>query len=450
MNEPQRPESTRPPLAGFLPVVRRWRWMLLAAALAAGLAGYVTAAGSGRAYESRADILVGSVNTDDIDTLRASGQLAETYAELATSRPLLQATERRLGLSNVGSNITVTANATTRLLTIAARNSDKNLAAEIANTHAEELVGLAQRRRAQAEGPGTLQVVDPAVRADSAVGPDPLTVALLAALAGLLGALALALLLDRSGDAVREASDLERVAGVPCLATLPRGALRPTRFFSASGGRAARSEAAGAYRMLAAKVEILAGPGLVIVTLGRSGGVVAANLASALAATGARVAVVDAEGKDAAIGSLRGARAASTGGSGPSGSLALSAGEGDRWPREPREGRGGGDGDGLDPTNIRVVDDEDVDEAAREGAEGAGRLLAALLDEGDAVVVHAPPFQRSPTGLAWARVAEGTILVAERERTTSRELVSALESLRLVDARLVGTVLTPPVPGLRR
>ena len=47
-------------------------------------------------------------------------------------------------------------------------------------------------------------------------------------------------------------------------------------------------------------------------------------------------------------------------------------------------------------------------------------------------------------------MAEGTVLVAERERTTRRELVSALESLRLVDARLVGTVLTPPVPGLRR
>jgi Mrp family chromosome partitioning ATPase len=204
--------------------------------------------------------------------------------------------------------------------------------------------------------------------------------------------------------------------------------------------------------MLAAKVEILAGPGLVIVTLGRSGGVVAANLASALAATGARVAIVDAEGKDAAIGSLRGARAARTSGGGTSGSLAVSTGEGNSWPSEARGNRADGDGDadGLDPTNIRVVDDEDVDEAAREGAEGAGRLLAALLDEGDAVVVHAPPFQRSPTGLAWARVAEGTILVAERERTTSRELVSALESLRLVDARLVGTVLTPPVPGLRR
>jgi capsular polysaccharide biosynthesis protein len=432
----------RPPLAGFLPVARRWRWMLLAAALAAGVAGYVTAAGAGQAYESRADVLVGGIGTAEIDVLRAYGQQAETYAEIAKSGPLLDATGKRLELRNVGSNLTVTSNAVTRVLTIAVQNSDAELAAKIANTHAAELISYANRNQADPEQRVSLQLIDRAVASSSAAGPDPLTVAVLAALAGLLGALALALLLDRSGDAVREAGDLEQAAGVPCLATLPRGALRPTRFFSSSGGRAARGEAAGAYRMLAAKVEILAGPGLVVVTLGRSGGVVAANLASALAATGARVAVVDAEGNDAAIAALRGVRAASP---------ALGSGGDGGWLEEPgssREQRAAGDE--PDVTGVRVVGRDEVDEAAREGAEGSGRLLAALLEEGDAVVVHAPPFQRSPTGLAWARVAEGTVLVAERERTTQRELVSALESLRLVDARLVGTVLTPPVPGLRR
>jgi capsular polysaccharide biosynthesis protein len=434
----------RPPLAGFLPVARRWRWMLVAAALAAGVAGYVTAAGAGQAYESRADVLVGGIGTAEIDVLRAYGQQAETYAEIAESRPLLDETGRRLGFEgqSVGANLTVTSNAVTRVLTIAVRNSDADLAARIANTHAGVLISYANRNQADPEQRVSLQLIDRAQPSSSAAGPDPLTVAVLAALAGLLGALALALLLDRSGDAVREAGDLEQAAGVPCLATLPRGALRPTRFFSSSGGRAARGEAAGAYRMLAAKVEILAGPGLVVVTLGRSGGVVAANLASALAATGARVAVVDAEGNDAAIAALRGARAASP---------AVGSGRGDGWLDEPgatREQRAAGDEPEV--TGVRVVGRDEVDEAAREGAEGSGRLLAALLEEGDAVVVHAPPFQRSPTGLAWARVAEGTVLVAERERTTQRELVSALESLRLVDARLVGTVLTPPVPGLRR
>jgi capsular polysaccharide biosynthesis protein len=444
MSETQR-SSLRPPLASFLPVARRWRWMLLAAALAAGVAGYVTAAGSGRAYESRADILVGSVNSGNNDDLQASGRAAQTYAELATTRALLQATEDRLHISNISGDVTVTANATTRILTIAVRNSDKLLARDIANAHAQELVGFAARRRTSPDEPGSLQIVDPAVVSNSPVGPDPLTVAILAAIAGLIGALALALLLDRSGDAVREAADLEEAAGVPCLATLPRGALRPVRFSRTGDAVGVRGEAAGAYRMLAAKVEILAGPGLVIVTLGRSGGIVAVNLATAMAATGARIAVVDAEGTDSAIAAIRDPQTAAAAlnaegsasgrGSGPAGG--------------PGNGRSSSEGTAAALERVHVAAAPAVEEAARDGAEGAGRLMAELLDEGEAVIVHAPPFQRSPLGLAWARVAEGTILVAERERTTQRELVSALESLRLVDARLVGTILTPPVPGLR-
>jgi capsular polysaccharide biosynthesis protein len=445
MPETQR-SSLRPPLASFLPVARRWRWMLLAAAVAAGVAGYVTAAGSGRAYESRADILVGSVNSGDNDDLQASGRAAQTYAELATTRALLQATEDRLRISNISGDVTVTANATTRILTIAVRNADARLARDIANTHAQELVGFAARRRTAPDEPGSLQIVDPAVISASPVGPDPVTVAILAAIAGLIGALALALLLDRSGDAVREAADLEEAASVPCLATLSRGALRPVRFSRGGDAVGVRGEAAGAYRMLAAKVEILAGPGLVIVTLGRSGGIVAVNLATAMAATGARVAVVDAEGTDSAIAAVRDpqtAAAALAEGSGSGSGRVSGSGGGSR------SGRSSSEGSGAVPDRVHVAAAPAVEEAARDGAEGAGRLMAELLDEGDAVIVHAPPFQRSPLGLAWARVAEGTILVAERERTTQRELVSALESLRLVDARLVGTILTAPAPGLR-
>ena len=446
MPETQR-SSLRPPLASFLPVARRWRWMLLAAALAAGVAGYVTAAGSGRAYESRAEILVGSVNSGNNDDLQASGRAAQTYAELATTRSLLQETEDRLRISNISGDVTVTANATTRILTIAVRNADARLARDIANTHAQELVGFAARRRTSPDEPGSLQIVDKAVISESPVGPDPLTVAILAAIAGLIGALALALLLDRSGDAVREAADLEEAAGVPCLATLPRGALRPVRFSRTGDAVGGRGEAAGAYRMLAAKVEILAGPGLVVVTLGRSGGIVAVNLATAMAATGARVAVVDAEGTDNAIAGVRDpqttAAALGAEGSGPG------SGRGSGPRGGSGSGRSSSEGSGAALERVHVAAGPAVEEAARDGAEGAGRLMAELLDEGDAVIVHAPPFQRSPLGLAWARVAEGTILVAERERTTQRELVSALESLRLVDARLVGTILTPPVPGLR-
>jgi receptor protein-tyrosine kinase len=340
MPETQR-SSLRPPLASFLPVARRWRWMLLAAALAAGVAGYVTAAGSGRAYESRADILVGSVNSGNNDDLQASGRAAQTYAQLATTRALLKATEDRL------------ASATSRRRDGDGQRHDahpddrrpqlRQAAGARHRQHARPGARrLRRRRRTAPDEPGSLQIVDPAVISDSPVGPDPVTVAILAAIAGLIGALALALLLDRSGDAVREArTSRRRPACLPGHAAARRAAARALLAVGRRGRRSRRG--AGAYRMLAAKVEILAGPGLVVVTLGRSGGIVAVNLATAMAATGARVAVVDAEGTDSAIGAVRDPQTAPAAlgaeGSGPAGG---------RVRREaPANGRSSSEGSGC-------------------------------------------------------------------------------------------------------
>jgi Mrp family chromosome partitioning ATPase len=64
--------------------------------------------------------------------------------------------------------------------------------------------------------------------------------------------------------------------------------------------------------------------------------------------------------------------------------------------------------------------------------------------------MHAPPLQHSPDGLAWARAAEGTVLLAQRDRTVARDLRAATETLQLVQARLVGTVLAEPPAMLRR
>ena len=85
-------------LDGVLSVLRRWRAVLAAAALTGLVCGYLVASAATPSYESRAVMLVGPIN-GDLDTLRAAGQLAQTYAQIATSRPTVNATGRRLGLS---------------------------------------------------------------------------------------------------------------------------------------------------------------------------------------------------------------------------------------------------------------------------------------------------------------------------------------------------------------
>ena len=70
-------------LSGYIAVVRRWWWTLLVAAWVAGLTGFLVASQIAPTYESRVSLLVGPINTDQ-NTLRASGQLVQTYAQLVT------------------------------------------------------------------------------------------------------------------------------------------------------------------------------------------------------------------------------------------------------------------------------------------------------------------------------------------------------------------------------
>ena len=137
----------------FAAVVRRWRWMLAIAAVAAGCIGYVIASSSTPTYNATAQLLVGPINTSDTDVLQASGQLAQTYAQLATSRPVLAATSRRVGgVQDLEQSVSASANAVTRLLTLQVSSRDPRLGARIANAEAAVLIDIATQRGA---GDGT-------------------------------------------------------------------------------------------------------------------------------------------------------------------------------------------------------------------------------------------------------------------------------------------------------
>jgi Mrp family chromosome partitioning ATPase len=68
-------------------------------------------------------------------------------------------------------------------------------------------------------------------------------------------------------------------------------------------------------------------------------------------------------------------------------------------------------------------------------------VLAELTAEHDLVVVHARPLGRSVSALAWGRITDGSVVVAVRDRTMTEDLRTALESLELVRAPILGAVL---------
>jgi hypothetical protein len=266
-------------------------------------------------------------------------------------------------------------------LTVEARDADAARAARIANAHAATLLALAGARASGAIPSGRLQVIDPAVPSRSAVGPDATTLTILAGLVGFGVALALVALAESSRTTIRDGSELEAVAGVPCLASVGRAALRRRR--TPVVQHAPHSRAADEYRLLAAKLDALGARSLAVVSVdGAKGSIVADNLVGALRARGARVAVVD-----------------------------------------PDDGAGDGE--------QRLSD---------RGSGGARAVLARLLADRTLFVLHPVGGAGSPTGLAWAGVAEATVLAVQRQRTPRRDVTSAVQNLRLVQARLAGAV----------
>ena len=398
-------------LSRFAAAAWRRAWMVVLVTGAAALAGHAVALDHPRVHVAKALLLVGPLKAG-IDTLGASGPMAETYAELARSRPVLAETARRVRQRSVGANLEVSANQTTRLLTVEARDPDPATAAQLANAHAASLVALASRRPPAGVRSGKVQVVDPAVAGGAAVGLDPTTLTILAGLLGLAVSLGAVALVESSRSTIRDAGELEVVTGVPCLASVGRAALRRRR--TPIVDRRPFSRAADEYRLLAAKLDALDARSIAVVSVdGAPGGGVAANLVGALGARGMRVAVVDLDDVD-----------------GP--------------PPPPSASGNGSGGPVAGGLALRQTSPSTVEDALRGGSQGARTLLTQLLAESDVVVLHPAGGADSPGGLVWARVAEATLLAVQRGRTPRREVASAVQSLRLVQARLAGAVLTAP------
>ena len=428
-------------LTAYLAVAKRWWWTLLVATWVAGLGGYLAASRIEPTYEAQVRLLVGPVNTD-IDTLKAAGQLVQTYGELVSSRPLLESALAELGLDRAAGQLRVavrtTANDVTRLLTIRVQDADPALAARLANTLADQLIGLTSRGTSRPEG--EVQVIDFAQPPLSPVAPQVSLIALLAAAAGLLGALVLILLIEYFSDTVKGAAELVGPGRPAVLGTVGRS---PPSLRESTQPLVVEalpeSRTATAYRLLSTKIEFAdrGRPLRSLLVVGAQGGdgsgEFAANLAAVVARTGRRVTLLDADPEEAEVTAL----------------LRLAGRSGIN---ELLEGRV------ADLDEIRVTRGPDI-EVLPAGTGAGARLMdperATALLEGigasaDLVIIAGAPVHRSANTLVWARAAEGTVLIVGKDQTKRQNLAYATESLLMVGARLLGTVLLEQRRGLAR
>ena len=420
-------------LSGIIPVIRRWGIVIVMATVVAGLAGLLIGSNASPTYEARTQLLIGPLNAD-LNTQRAAGQLAQTYAGLATSNRVVAESAKEAGLrtGDIRDGLRANASDVTRFLTIRARHRDAETAATVANLVARNLIDEVTTPGTFQRPEGQLQVIESARTPSNPIAPRLELIVPLAALAGLLGALALVLLIEYLSDSAKTPEDVEGAGDVTCLSTLALGLRGRRSPLLASSPQPTKLFAD--YRFVATHLELAVNQPLRAVVVagvyeGDGSGVVALNLATVFAGRRRRVTLLDAVGEE--VGAMvglddrEGLAELLNGKPGDVGRL-----EPEGW--TPFDVLPAGLGRGLESISL----------------ENARRVIDELSSGGGLVVIHVGSPLLSAGSLVWARAADVTLLAVRRDRAKREAITVAAGNLRTAGANLVGAVLSDagPVP----
>jgi capsular exopolysaccharide synthesis family protein len=125
----------------YVGLLRHWAWLLILAAVLAGGAAYLITKQMTPVYQASTTMLINeapSNKSTDYSSIITSERLAQTYAQLITTQPILDEVANRLqqGISGVGLKgmINVSTVKDTQLLSVRVRDTVPTRAADIANT----------------------------------------------------------------------------------------------------------------------------------------------------------------------------------------------------------------------------------------------------------------------------------------------------------------------------
>jgi polysaccharide biosynthesis transport protein len=415
-------------LGGYFRVIRRWWLTIVLVTATAGVTGYLVATLVEPTYESSTRLLVGPVSSNDFDELRVAGQLTRTYAELVTGEGMLGSAIREVPLTlsvvDLRSAVRARGDTETRLLTITVQLGDPDLAAATA----DHLAGALQEITAAAPGsPGAVQVIGPAQVPTRPIAPQVPLMVLLATAAGFVAAAVTVLLVDYRRDFVSGREDLDSLADLPLLATVPTGR-RQGATLDALVSEGEVDDPRSPYRTLARSlVAAQKGPRRSLLVAGTSdddrNGEVALSIAAGIARNGIPATLLDADELSRSITRMLALD--------PEGRKAIRAGE---RPLQLLRGR-------LEIIPYRPTAFSDEPQADLQ------RTLEDLSASGRVLIVHAGALSSSPSAAIWAGQCNTSVVVAFRDSTRRHALADAIKDLRALKARLNGIILAEPGRG---
>jgi len=417
----------------YLALARRWWWTVVSAMIAASVTGFLAVQTVPPTYEAETRMLVGPVNAE-LDTLRASALLVETYAELVHNDEALTTVIDEFGLqttlADLRDDVRAVANPITRLLTIEVAHTDPTIAAQLATALGDDLIDALGPAVSPA---GSLRLIDAAQPPIEPVAPNVPLLTGLSAAGGLAAALVLALLVERFSNTVNSRFELTELSGAPFLGSvLLRGRFRPTAADPLVVDAQPGSEASLSARLLTGKVGLASPerPSVILIIGSEHGdgvGELAANMAAIWGRSLGQTVLLDADDADGEATRLFGVSdevglsELLSNSAGATSSLVQAAlfHYSDTLAVLPR---------GRLPLEL-------VDRAA------ASRVVTELQKRGKMVVISAGPVHRSASTVVWARIADIVVLVAQRDATKRDHLRYAIETLQLTGTNIGGVAL---------
>jgi non-specific protein-tyrosine kinase len=473
----------------MLALAWRWSWLLvLGMAVGAGGA-YVASRMQDKVYESTATVLVNQARegpTLTYNDVLANQQLAKTYTSLVRRRPVLAKAEQNLNLPAGALNGAVqsTLPRDTQLIEITAQANSAELAADIANevakvfsnqiqvSQAEDqttaarkldeqiaalqgslrtaptaeasviqsaLEGLEKQRQDVRAGLvnsfASVTIAEQAQEPAAPIKPRVMLNTLLGAALGLIVAAAIVALFEYLDDTVKTPEDVRQVMGASPLGIIARYSAGRGRTGALITGLDGRSQAIESYRMLRTNLDFsqsgdVAGRAVLITSCKRGEGktTTAANLAIALAQTGRRVVLIDADMRNPSLHGLFNADNAM------GLSVLLHAEQAAIDPAQDLQ---------LVSDNLSLLPCGPIPPNPAEllASRRFEYVVNQLRRDVDFIIVDSPPLLEVTDASAVAARVNGTILVAEAYRTRKRDLRQALQTLSQVNATVLGMVL---------
>ncbi|MGN7225871.1 polysaccharide biosynthesis tyrosine autokinase [Dietzia maris] len=432
--------------------VLRARWIVIVAAtLIGGLLALGISLLTAPSYQSKVQFYV-TVAGGDSAAAAYQGSLGaqqrvQSYAALVESTDIAQRVVDTVGADltpgQVAGATTATADAKTVLLNVAVTNSDPQRALQLAQGFGEVLPEAINRLETpDGGGPALakLTVVNPPALPTSPVAPKTEQNVAIGLVLGLLAGIGIALLINTFDRRVKSKEQLESIAGKHVVGSIPfrkgedkeKGAEHLVPF------REGHSPAAESFRRLRTNLQFLNvdNPPRVFVltssvaTEGKSE--TAINLSLALAESGSRVLLIEADLRRPLVVSYM---------SMPDkvGLTNILTGQAD-FADVVQETRH----EGMDLLACGPLPPNPSELLA---SEVARTLLQDLRSEYDYVIIDSPPLLPVTDGALLARITDGALLVVRSHRTTSDQVLQAVDNLAKADATLLGLVTVANKPA---